>query len=147
MDIQTLFSLIYDNDLGLVLSPGRSLCPDLLLLCMFRTERLAQKIFDDIKNITDDTKCYSLVALCVLKGGYQFFGDLLNYIKTIIATSGVCVRVCVSLCVCVSLSVCKCVHVCVCMYQSMCMCVCVSLCLIRLIRSLITVRKTSPASS
>lgn len=30
----------------------------------------------------------SLVALCVLKGGYQFFGDLLNYIKTSTATSG-----------------------------------------------------------
>lgn len=72
---------------------------------MFRTERLAQKIFDDIiitQKITDDTKCYSLVALCVLKGGYQFFGDLLNYIKTSIATSGMyCVRVSPSVCLCV----------------------------------------------
>ena len=35
----------------------------------------------------------SLVALCVLKGGYQFFGDLLNYIKTSTATSGIQVLV------------------------------------------------------
>ena len=83
-----------------------------LLLCMFRTERLAQKIFDDIITTQDDTKCYSLVALCVLKGGYQFFGDLLNYIKTSIATSGMCVYVYVRVFVCH----CVCVSVLVCMY-------------------------------
>ena len=54
------------------------------IVCMIRTERLAQKISDDIISRGD----HSLVALCVLKGGYQFFGDLLNYIKTSIATSG-----------------------------------------------------------
>ena len=48
-----------------------------------RTERLAQKICDDLQGSD------SLVALCVLKGGYQFFGDLLNYIKTSTATSGI----------------------------------------------------------
>lgn len=53
----------------------------------FRTERLAQKICDDM--ISQGRE--SLVALCVLKGGYQFFGDLLNYIKTSTATSGMLV--------------------------------------------------------
>ena len=51
-----------------------------LRCCYFRTERLAQEICNDLGG--------SLVALCVLKGGYQFFGDLLNYIKTSTATSG-----------------------------------------------------------
>jgi hypoxanthine phosphoribosyltransferase len=39
-----------------------------------RVERLARDISEDLPG--------PLVALCVLKGGYQFFTDLLNFIKT-----------------------------------------------------------------
>lgn len=39
-----------------------------------RVERLAQDISRDLPG--------PLVALCVLKGGYQFFSDLLNFIKS-----------------------------------------------------------------
>lgn len=67
----------YSEDLERILIPKG--------LIMDRTERLAQKICDDMIS-------QSLVALCVLKGGYQFFGDLLNYIKTSTATSGKCLR-------------------------------------------------------
>lgn len=35
---------------------------------------MAQEVWQDLSA--------PLVALCVLKGGYQFFTDLLNYIKT-----------------------------------------------------------------
>lgn len=35
---------------------------------------MAQEVWQDLTA--------PLVALCVLKGGYQFFTDLLNYIKT-----------------------------------------------------------------
>lgn len=43
-------------------------------LCLCRAERLAQDISRDLPG--------PLVALCVLKGGYQFFSDLLNFIKS-----------------------------------------------------------------
>lgn len=46
----------------------------------FRTARLAQDICNDLQD--------SLVALCVLKGGYQFFTDLLDFIKTYHSTGG-----------------------------------------------------------
>ena len=42
--------------------------------CWCRVERLAQDISRDLPG--------PLVALCVLKGGYQFFSDLLNFIKS-----------------------------------------------------------------
>ena len=45
----------------------------------FRTARLAQDICKDLDS--------SLVALCVLKGGYQFFTDLLDSIKDYYATA------------------------------------------------------------
>jgi hypoxanthine-guanine phosphoribosyltransferase len=44
-----------------------------------RTARLAQTICNDLKS--------PLVALCVLKGGYQFFTDLLDSIKNYYATA------------------------------------------------------------
>ena len=40
----------------------------------YRTARLAQLISKELET--------PLVALCVLKGGYQFFTDLLDYIKS-----------------------------------------------------------------
>lgn len=42
----------------------------------FRTERLARDIVHDIGG-------HHIVALCVLKGGYKFFADLLDYIKAL----------------------------------------------------------------
>ena len=49
---------------------------------MYRVQRLAEDICYEVTN--------PLVALCVLKGGYQFFTDLLEYIKTHNATSSMC---------------------------------------------------------
>ncbi|XP_061532557.1 hypoxanthine-guanine phosphoribosyltransferase-like isoform X3 [Phycodurus eques] len=43
---------------------------------MDRTERLARDIVRDMGG-------HHIVALCVLKGGYKFFADLLDYIKTL----------------------------------------------------------------
>lgn len=42
----------------------------------FRTERLARDIVQDMGG-------HHIVALCVLKGGYKFFADLLDYIKAL----------------------------------------------------------------
>ena len=47
---------------------------------MHRTERLALDICHDLEA--------PLVALCVLKGGYQFFTDLLDFIKSYNASAG-----------------------------------------------------------
>ncbi len=44
------------------------------VLC--RTERLARDIVRDMGG-------HHIVALCVLKGGYKFFADLMDYIKTL----------------------------------------------------------------
>ncbi|EOB02179.1 Hypoxanthine-guanine phosphoribosyltransferase, partial [Anas platyrhynchos] len=41
-----------------------------------RTERLARDIMQDMGN-------HHIVALCVLKGGYKFFADLLDHIKAL----------------------------------------------------------------
>lgn len=41
-----------------------------------RTERLARDIMQDTGN-------HHIVALCVLKGGYKFFADLLDHIKAL----------------------------------------------------------------
>lgn len=41
-----------------------------------RTERLARDILKDMGG-------HHIVALCVLKGGYKFFADLLDYIKAL----------------------------------------------------------------
>lgn len=41
-----------------------------------RTERLARDIIQDMGG-------HHIVALCVLKGGYKFFADLLDYIKAL----------------------------------------------------------------
>lgn len=43
---------------------------------LFRTERLA-------RDIVRDMGAQHIVALCVLKGGYTFFADLLDYIKAL----------------------------------------------------------------
>lgn len=54
--------------------------PVLTLLCVpplwSRTERLARDIIRDMGG-------HHIVALCVLKGGYKFFADLLDYIKAL----------------------------------------------------------------
>uniref|UniRef100_A0A8B9P6C4 Hypoxanthine-guanine phosphoribosyltransferase n=1 Tax=Apteryx owenii TaxID=8824 RepID=A0A8B9P6C4_APTOW len=45
-------------------------------LFLFRTERLAREIMKGMGG-------HHIVALCVLKGGYKFFADLLDYIKAL----------------------------------------------------------------
>uniref|UniRef100_A0AAY4DA24 Hypoxanthine phosphoribosyltransferase n=1 Tax=Denticeps clupeoides TaxID=299321 RepID=A0AAY4DA24_9TELE len=45
-------------------------------LILDRTERLARDIMKDMGG-------HHIVALCVLKGGYKFFADLLDYIKAL----------------------------------------------------------------
>lgn len=45
-------------------------------LVLFRTERLAREIMKGMGG-------HHIVALCVLKGGYKFFADLLDYIKAL----------------------------------------------------------------
>lgn len=47
-----------------------------LCIFLFRTERLA-------RDIVRDMGAQHIVALCVLKGGYTFFADLLDYIKAL----------------------------------------------------------------
>ncbi|XP_075998474.1 hypoxanthine phosphoribosyltransferase 1, like isoform X1 [Genypterus blacodes] len=58
----------YENDLERVIIPHG--------LIMDRTERLARDIMRDMGG-------HHIVALCVLKGGYKFFGDLMDYIKVL----------------------------------------------------------------
>ncbi|XP_032380466.1 hypoxanthine phosphoribosyltransferase 1, like isoform X2 [Etheostoma spectabile] len=58
----------YENDLDKVIIPHG--------LIMDRTERLARDIIRDMGG-------HHIVALCVLKGGYKFFADLLDYIKAL----------------------------------------------------------------
>ncbi|XP_022798517.1 hypoxanthine-guanine phosphoribosyltransferase-like [Stylophora pistillata] len=58
----------YENDVESILIP-KGLIHD-------RIERLA-------RNICRDVDKGPLIGLCVLKGGYQFFGDLMNCIRTI----------------------------------------------------------------
>ena len=41
-----------------------------------RTERLARDVMKEMGG-------HHIVALCVLKGGYKFFADLLDYIKAL----------------------------------------------------------------
>lgn len=48
----------------------------LVTLNSHRTERLARDILKDMGG-------HHIVALCVLKGGYKFFADLLDYIKAL----------------------------------------------------------------
>ncbi|KAM9668517.1 hypoxanthine-guanine phosphoribosyltransferase isoform 1-T1 [Dama dama] len=45
-------------------------------LIMDRTERLARDVMKEMGG-------HHIVALCVLKGGYKFFADLLDYIKAL----------------------------------------------------------------
>ncbi|XP_035283914.1 phosphoribosyltransferase domain-containing protein 1b [Anguilla anguilla] len=45
-------------------------------IIMDRTERLARDIMDDLGD-------HDIVVLCVLKGGYQFCADLVEYIKAL----------------------------------------------------------------
>ncbi|MED6290053.1 hypoxanthine phosphoribosyltransferase 1, partial [Ameca splendens] len=45
-------------------------------LILDRTERLAREIMKEMGE-------HHIVALCVLKGGYKFFADLLDYIKAL----------------------------------------------------------------
>lgn len=50
---------------------------DASVVCLWsRTERLARDIIRDMGG-------HHIVALCVLKGGYKFFADLLDYIKAL----------------------------------------------------------------
>ncbi|XP_028665645.1 hypoxanthine phosphoribosyltransferase 1, like isoform X1 [Erpetoichthys calabaricus] len=58
----------YEDDLERVFIPHG--------LIMDRTERLARDIMQDMGG-------HHIVALCVLKGGYKFFADLLDYIKAL----------------------------------------------------------------
>ncbi|XP_048825569.1 hypoxanthine phosphoribosyltransferase 1, like isoform X1 [Brienomyrus brachyistius] len=58
----------YEDDLDRVIIPHG--------LIMDRTERLARNIVQDMGG------CH-IVALCVLKGGYTFFADLLDYMKAL----------------------------------------------------------------
>uniref|UniRef100_A0A3P9PN68 Hypoxanthine phosphoribosyltransferase n=1 Tax=Poecilia reticulata TaxID=8081 RepID=A0A3P9PN68_POERE len=58
----------YESDLDKVIIPHG--------LIMDRTERLARDIIQDMGG-------HHIVALCVLKGGYKFFADLLDYIKVL----------------------------------------------------------------
>uniref|UniRef100_A0A3Q2QYK4 Hypoxanthine phosphoribosyltransferase n=1 Tax=Fundulus heteroclitus TaxID=8078 RepID=A0A3Q2QYK4_FUNHE len=58
----------YESDLDKVIIPHG--------LIMDRTERLARDIIRDMGG-------HHIVALCVLKGGYKFFADLLDYIKVL----------------------------------------------------------------
>lgn len=58
----------YEGDLENVLIPWG--------LIQDRTERLARDIFQDIKD-------EPLTALCVLKGGYRFYTDLLDKLTTL----------------------------------------------------------------
>lgn len=52
------------------------LCCSLPLPRDLRTERLAREIMKEMGG-------HHIVALCVLKGGYKFFADLLDYIKAL----------------------------------------------------------------
>ncbi|KAI5100396.1 hypoxanthine phosphoribosyltransferase 1, like [Silurus meridionalis] len=58
----------YEEDLDSVIIPNG--------LIKDRTERLARDIVRDMGG-------QHIVALCVLKGGYTFFADLMDYIKTL----------------------------------------------------------------
>ncbi|XP_029614511.1 hypoxanthine-guanine phosphoribosyltransferase isoform X1 [Salmo trutta] len=58
----------YEEDLDQVIIPHG--------LIMDRTERLARDIVRDMGG-------HHIVVLCVLKGGYTFFADLLDYIKAL----------------------------------------------------------------
>ncbi|XP_041966970.1 hypoxanthine phosphoribosyltransferase 1, like [Alosa pseudoharengus] len=58
----------YEEDLDRVIIPHG--------LIMDRTERLARDIIRDMGG-------HHIVALCVLKGGYKFFADLLDFIKAL----------------------------------------------------------------
>uniref|UniRef100_A0A8C1C392 Hypoxanthine phosphoribosyltransferase n=1 Tax=Cyprinus carpio carpio TaxID=630221 RepID=A0A8C1C392_CYPCA len=58
----------YEEDLDSVIIPNG--------LIKDRTERLARDIVRDMGG-------QHIVALCVLKGGYKFFADLMDYIKTL----------------------------------------------------------------
>lgn len=48
---------------------------------LFRTERIARDIFQEVKD-------EPLIVLCVLKGGYRFFSDLLEKITSFNRTHG-----------------------------------------------------------
>uniref|UniRef100_A0A4W4GQ65 Hypoxanthine phosphoribosyltransferase n=1 Tax=Electrophorus electricus TaxID=8005 RepID=A0A4W4GQ65_ELEEL len=58
----------YEEDLDSVIIPNG--------LIKDRTERLARDIVGDMGG-------HHIVALCVLKGGYKFFADLMDYIKAL----------------------------------------------------------------
>uniref|UniRef100_W5L332 Hypoxanthine phosphoribosyltransferase 1, like n=1 Tax=Astyanax mexicanus TaxID=7994 RepID=W5L332_ASTMX len=58
----------YEEDLDSVIIPNG--------LIKDRTERLARDIVRDMGG-------HHIVALCVLKGGYKFFADLMDYIKAL----------------------------------------------------------------
>lgn len=62
----------YEDDLKMVLIPAG--------LVADRTERLARNIWEAVGR-------EGLVALCVLKGGYKFFSDLIDRIKTLNSSS------------------------------------------------------------
>uniref|UniRef100_A0A803JEA6 Hypoxanthine phosphoribosyltransferase n=1 Tax=Xenopus tropicalis TaxID=8364 RepID=A0A803JEA6_XENTR len=65
---------------GLIMDRPRCYASISFLICLhpepFWTERLARDIMKDMGG-------HHIVALCVLKGGYKFFADLLDYIKAL----------------------------------------------------------------
>ncbi|XP_071529987.1 hypoxanthine-guanine phosphoribosyltransferase-like isoform X1 [Panulirus ornatus] len=63
----------YEHDLENIMIPWG--------LIQDRTERLARNIFQDVKD-------EPLTALCVLKGGYRFFTDLLDKLTTLNRSHG-----------------------------------------------------------
>ncbi|XP_072179628.1 hypoxanthine-guanine phosphoribosyltransferase-like isoform X1 [Diadema setosum] len=64
----------YEQDLDRILVPQGVIAD--------RTERLARDIWDDMGEAS------SLVVLCVLKGGYKFCSDLLNFVQALNQNAG-----------------------------------------------------------
>jgi len=82
--LQVYFQASFSSRTKCPLYYNCDVCPTLTISCRHtcgelslirRTERLAREIFEDF----DRSK--PIAALCVLKGGYQFFSDLLDYMK------------------------------------------------------------------
>ena len=74
--LNTNLSYFHINGLFSVQWSSLSVC-----LMSFRIERLA-------RNICREVGQGPLIGLCVLKGGYQFFGDLMDCIRSISASGG-----------------------------------------------------------
>ncbi|ORX85436.1 hypoxanthine phosphoribosyltransferase [Basidiobolus meristosporus CBS 931.73] len=66
----------YERDIESILIPHG--------IIMDRVEKLARQIVADIPDVEEP----SLVVCCVLKGGHQFFADLVNQLKKLQTSSG-----------------------------------------------------------